>query len=180
MKRLFDHHLSHKLVGRLADLFPDSEPVRHVNLHEADDRTVWEYARVNGFAIVSKDEDFHQLSFLYGAPPKVVWVRLGDCTTVDIEHALRRHHTDVLNFDANEESALLIVGSRRAEHGHPPDWHSAHVNQGDESRDTRIKGHLTSFRGWGLRNEVWCPRNWASIVHFMPIRLINNISLRLI
>ena len=84
MKLLFDHNLSYKLVGHLADLFPASEHVRNVNLHEADDRMVWEYARANGFAIVSKDEDFHQLSFLYGAPPKVVWVRLGNCTTTDI------------------------------------------------------------------------------------------------
>jgi predicted nuclease of predicted toxin-antitoxin system len=114
MKLLFDHNLSYKLVGRLADLFPDSEHVRNVNLHEADDRTVWEHARANGFAIVSKDEDFHQLSFLYGAPPKVVWIRLGNCTTADIEQALRRHHVDLLNFDANEEGAFLIIGSRRA------------------------------------------------------------------
>jgi predicted nuclease of predicted toxin-antitoxin system len=114
MKLLFDHNLSYKLVGRLADLFPDSVHVRNVNLHAADDRTVWEHARANGFAIVSKDEDFHQLSFLYGTPPKVVWVRLGNCTTADIEHALRRHHTDFLNFDANEEGAFLVVGSRRA------------------------------------------------------------------
>jgi predicted nuclease of predicted toxin-antitoxin system len=70
MKLFFDHHLSYKLVGRLADLFPNSEHVRNVNLHEADDRMVWEYARSNGFAIVSKDEDFHQLSFLYGHRPK--------------------------------------------------------------------------------------------------------------
>ena len=54
------------------------------------------------------------LSFLYGAPPKVVWVRLGNCTTADIEQALRRHHTDLLNFDANEEGAFLIVGIKRA------------------------------------------------------------------
>jgi predicted nuclease of predicted toxin-antitoxin system len=63
MKLLFDHNLSYKLVGRLADLVPDSEHVRNVNLHEADDRTVWEYTRANGFAIVSKEEDFHQLAF---------------------------------------------------------------------------------------------------------------------
>ena len=113
MKLLFDHNLSYKLVARLADLFPDSTHVRSVNLHEADDGEVWEYARANSLAIVSKDEDFHQLSFLYGAPPKVVWVRLGNCTTADIEQALRRHHTDLLNFDANEEGAFLIVGMRR-------------------------------------------------------------------
>jgi predicted nuclease of predicted toxin-antitoxin system len=114
MKLLFVHNLSYKLVGRLADLFPDSDHVRNVNLHEADDRTVWEYARANGFAIASKDEDFHQLSFLYGAPPKVVWVRLGNCTTADIEQALRRQQIDLLNFDANEEGAFLIIGLRRA------------------------------------------------------------------
>jgi predicted nuclease of predicted toxin-antitoxin system len=113
MKLLLDHNLSYKLVGRLADLFPDSVHVRNLNLHEADDHTVWEYARANGCTIVSKDEDFHQLSFLYGAPPKVVWVRLGNCTTADIEQALRHHHADLLNFDTNEEGAFLIVGIRR-------------------------------------------------------------------
>jgi len=114
MKLLFDHNLSYKLVARLADLFPYSEHVRNVNLHEADDRPVWEYARAHGFAIVSKDEDFHQRSFLYGAPPQVVWVRRGNGTTADIEQALRRHHTDVVHFEANEEGAFLIIGSRRA------------------------------------------------------------------
>ncbi len=114
MKLLFDHNLSPKFLGRLADLFPDSEHVRNVNLHEADDRKVWEYARANGFVIVSKDEDFHQLSFLYGAPPKVVWVRLGNCTTTDIEQALRWHQTGLLKFNANEEGAFLIVGGKPA------------------------------------------------------------------
>ena len=112
MKLLFDHNLSYKLVGRLAELFPESEHVRNVNLHEAEDRTIWDYAGVNDFAIVSKDEHFHQLSFLYGAPPKVVWVRLGNCTTSDIEQALRHHHADLLQFNASEEGAFLIVGSR--------------------------------------------------------------------
>jgi predicted nuclease of predicted toxin-antitoxin system len=59
MKLLFEHNLSYKLVARLVDVFPESVHVRNVNLHEADDQTVWEYARANGFAIVSKDEDFH-------------------------------------------------------------------------------------------------------------------------
>ena len=114
MKLRLNYNLSYKLVARLADLCPDSAHVRNVNLHEAGDPTVWEYARAIGFAIVSKDEDFHQLSFRYGAPPKVMWVRIGNCTTADIEQALRRYHTDILNFDANEEGAFLIVGIRRA------------------------------------------------------------------
>lgn len=114
MKRRFDHNLSYKLVGRLADPFPSSEHVQNANLHEADDRMVWEYAPSNGFAIVSKDEHFLQLSFLYRAPPKVGWVRLGNCTTTYIEHALRHHHTNLLKFSADGEGAFVIVGIRRA------------------------------------------------------------------
>ncbi len=45
MKLLFDHNLLYKPVERLADLFPGSEHLRNVNLHEADDRTIWDYAR---------------------------------------------------------------------------------------------------------------------------------------
>ena len=71
MKLLFDQNLSHKLVLRLADLFPKSVHVREVGLKEAGDLIVWEYARNNGL-VVSKDSDFHQRSFLYGYPPKVV------------------------------------------------------------------------------------------------------------
>jgi len=58
MKLLLDHNLSYKLVGRLADMFPDSEHVRNVNLHEADDRTVWEYARANGLELSRKTKTF--------------------------------------------------------------------------------------------------------------------------
>jgi len=78
VKLLFDQNLSHKLVRQLADLFPKSVHVREAGLKEAGDPLVWEYAKKNGLVVVSKDSDFHQRSFLYGYPPKVVWVRLGN------------------------------------------------------------------------------------------------------
>ena len=109
MKLLFDHNLSHKLVGRLGDAFPDSEHVRNVGLQEASDHAVWEYARSNGFVIDSKDEDFHQLSFLRGPPPKVVWVKLGNCTTDDVERVLRESQPDLLELDNDEDAAFAVV-----------------------------------------------------------------------
>src|ERR687884_2241308 len=93
MKLLFDENLSHKLVRLLADLFPGSIHVREVGLKAADDPVVWEYAKNDGLMIVSKDSDMHQRSFLYGFPPKVAWVRLGNCSTADVERVLRT------NFD---------------------------------------------------------------------------------
>ena len=55
---------------------------RHVldlNMDEADDRTIWEYATQNDCVIVTKDEDFLGLSVQYGGENQVVWVRLGNC-----------------------------------------------------------------------------------------------------
>ena len=49
MKLLFDHNLSHKLVRRLADVFPGSEHVRNLDLHRADDAEVWEVAIAFGW-----------------------------------------------------------------------------------------------------------------------------------
>ena len=86
MKLLFDQNLSFKLCDRLADLFPDSNQVRHAGLDMADDRAVWEFARNNGFTIVSQDSDFADMAALYGPPPKVIWLRCGNQTTEFVEH----------------------------------------------------------------------------------------------
>jgi len=71
VKLLLDQNLSPRLVAPLAELFPGTTHVRDAGLERASDRSVWEYARLHHYCILSKDADFHQLSFLYGAPPKV-------------------------------------------------------------------------------------------------------------
>lgn len=70
---------------------------------------VWNYARTNGFMIVSKDSDFHQRSLLLGYPPKIVWVRLGNCSTNAMEQLLRDHAPDVQQFAADTEATFLIL-----------------------------------------------------------------------
>ena len=69
MKLLFDQNLSFRLVAKLADVYPDSTHVGMVDLSEASDLEVWNYASANGLTIVSKDDDFRQMSILQGAPP---------------------------------------------------------------------------------------------------------------
>jgi predicted nuclease of predicted toxin-antitoxin system len=110
MKLLLDQNISYKLVKRLGDVYPDSRHVRQIELDNAEDLAVWNYAKDNGFVIVSKDEDFHQRSFLSGAPPKVVWLRLGNCATQDIEDALRRNRMALIDFVNREEAAFLVIG----------------------------------------------------------------------
>lgn len=109
MKLLFDQNLSPRLVRALADLHPGSTHVREVGLKAADDEIVWSYAANNGFAIISKDGDFRQMSFLYGHPPKVIWIKRGNCSTSKVEEILRTNHSHLLEFEADKDTSLLVL-----------------------------------------------------------------------
>jgi len=109
MKFLFDENLSHTLVLLLADLFPDSVHVRQVGFQAADDQSVWNYAQSQALVICSKDGDMHQRSFVLGAPPKVVWVRLGNCSTADVANLLRRHVKTLEEFETDEFATFLSL-----------------------------------------------------------------------
>ena len=109
MKLLFDQNLSPFLASRLADIFPDSAHVLDVGLSMADDDAVWNYARANCFIIVSKDSDFHERSVFSGAPPKVIWIRRGNCSTDAIERLMRVHAGDVANLLKDDAARFLIV-----------------------------------------------------------------------
>lgn len=109
---LLDQNLAPTLARRLGDLDPGSTHVRERGLAAADDETVWSHAAAHGFTIVTKDDDFRQRSVLRGPPPQVIWVRLGNCQTADVEAVLRARHSDVLAFTRDSEAALLILARR--------------------------------------------------------------------
>lgn len=109
VKLLFDQNLSPKLVNRLADLFPDSCHVQTVGLDCADDDRVWEHARLNGYAIVTKDEDYSNLTVLRGSPPKVIWLQLGNCTTAQVEAVFRARHADIEAFDNDPSLGTFVL-----------------------------------------------------------------------
>jgi predicted nuclease of predicted toxin-antitoxin system len=109
MKLLFDQNLSRRLVAMLAEEFPGSAHVVSLGLDTSTDREVWEFAGENDFVVVSKDSDFRQLAFLLGPPPKVVWLRLGNCTTATITNTLRSHLGSIARFVAEEQEALLVL-----------------------------------------------------------------------
>lgn len=51
-----------------------------LGLKSSPDTVVWEYAAKMGYTIVTKDADFRQRSFLFGPPPKVICIRIGNCS----------------------------------------------------------------------------------------------------
>lgn len=109
MKLLFDENLSPKLVGALEDIYPGSAHVDRIGLGGADDRSVWEYAKINGFALVSKDSDFHESSLLFGFPPKVIWIRRGNCTNKQIELLLRNKAQQINTMLSDAEASFLML-----------------------------------------------------------------------
>ncbi len=109
MKLLFDENMSPRLVAGLADVFPGSVHVRDVGLDRATDAAIWDFALAHDLTIVSKDSDFHQISFVRGPTPKVIWVRQGNCTTADIEVLLRSNQAGILAFGDDVEAAFLAL-----------------------------------------------------------------------
>jgi predicted nuclease of predicted toxin-antitoxin system len=71
---------------------------------------VWQLARERDCILVTKDEDFHRLSVLRGAPPKVIWLRLGKCTTDEVARLLLRHSIDIEQFGGQVEITVLELG----------------------------------------------------------------------
>ena len=109
MKLLFDQNLPSRFVYSLASLFPESLHLKSVKLDSADDQIVWNYAKENNFTIISKDSDFHQMSFLYGAPPKVIWLRCGNCSVGELEAIVRLKFDVISMFLKSDDGALLMI-----------------------------------------------------------------------
>lgn len=107
MTLLFDENLSFRLVEQLADVYPHSLHVRDVGLTGRTDEEIWRYAARESCAIVTKDIDFYQRSMLRGAPPKVIWVRIGNVTTRAIADVLRSQFPLVQHFIAESDAAFL-------------------------------------------------------------------------
>lgn len=98
MKLLYDHNLSPRLVERLADIFPDAEHVASIGLASASDSQIWTYAAQREACIVSKDSDFNDRSVLHKHPPKVLWLKVGNCTTPQLETLIRANAVLIHEF----------------------------------------------------------------------------------
>ena len=106
---LFDENLSPRLPEQLVNIFPNALHVSTVGLDKALDRAVWDYARQNDLIIVTKDADFSEMSLLFSFPPKVIWIRRGNCSTRDIEFLLRANAEAIVALSDNPEAGILTL-----------------------------------------------------------------------
>lgn len=109
MRLLFDQNLSPRLAARLSDVFPGSGHVSFVGLDRAADEEVFSYALRHGYAIVSKDADFSDMGQVRGESPKVIWLRLGNCTTREIEATLRSRFVEIEALEQDPDANVLAL-----------------------------------------------------------------------
>ena len=109
MKLLFDQNISRKLVNELKDVFPESSHVYLIGFHKASDEDIWNYARDNNFTIVTQDCDFNERSIVYGYPPKVIWLRMGNVSTQSVKRLLKKHSKGILLLGENVNLGCLQI-----------------------------------------------------------------------
>ncbi|MDH4284945.1 MAG: DUF5615 family PIN-like protein, partial [Gallionellaceae bacterium] len=80
----------------------------------ADDLQIWSHAAEHGFLLVSKDTDFYERSLVFGAPPKIIWLRTGNSTVNETIALLRDHYVVIRHFSDDTTATFLpLIHSRR-------------------------------------------------------------------
>lgn len=108
MSFLFDNNLSVKLPKSLKDFFPGSFHVFEIGMQNMPDIEIWNYAKEKNLTIVTKDRDFYYLSSIYGSPPKVIWLLLGNCKIEDVVNVFMQNQKEILHFIRTNKDLLTL------------------------------------------------------------------------
>ena len=106
-KLLLDNNISYRIISKVKDIFPKSTHVMLKNLDESSDIDVWEYAKKYNFTILTKDSDFNDLAIYRGTPPKVIWLKIGNCKITTIETVIRENQNTIKSFLSDKNSSIL-------------------------------------------------------------------------
>ena len=109
MKLLIDENLSPTLALTWQEHFPGTAHVFEIGMGNTVDPDIWEHAKANGFAIITKDSDFEQRSYMLGAPPKVIWLRVGNRSTSYVNLLDLQHVQRINEFLLDQASTLFMI-----------------------------------------------------------------------
>ena len=104
MKLLFDQNISYRIVKKIEKEYPDSAQVKKLGLQDSTDLQIWDYARKNGYTIVTFDSDFMDMANLKGHPPQIIWLRAGNTKTDSIANLLLSKVDQVTEFLNNQDN----------------------------------------------------------------------------
>ncbi len=110
MKLLFDANISYRIVKKLQSDFPNALHVSRSGLvPPIEDRDIWQFAKRHNYIVVTFDEDFYDLLNIFGAPPKVIWLRFGNLPTDDIAKKLIAQKSDIEILATDSDTEILEI-----------------------------------------------------------------------
>ena len=99
MKVLIDQNISFRLLSHIAGIFSEVIHIKSLGLTDANDYQIFMVARQQGFvAVLTQDEDFYNLLLEHGVPPKIIWLRTGNCSTAFLAEVILRNAALIKNF----------------------------------------------------------------------------------
>ena len=111
MKLLLDANVSWRLVAVLKEHFGECVHADDIPELEfpAKDSKIWQYAKDHGYAIITRDNDFNDLIAIKGFPPKIIWMRVGNCSRKFTSDLLIRYKQEIEELWKSEEYGLLEI-----------------------------------------------------------------------
>ena len=80
MRFLVDAQLPPVLARFLREQGHEAGHVEEAGLREAEDDDIWSHAVRQGLVVITKDEDFVLLAAWKEPAPRIVWIRVGNCS----------------------------------------------------------------------------------------------------
>lgn len=96
-------NISFRIIKKTESFFSNSKQVRLLGLENSSDNDIWNYAKKNGYTIVTFDADFADIASIKGNPPKIIWLRTGNLTTKNITRLLKNHYKTIIDFIENSD-----------------------------------------------------------------------------
>lgn len=83
--------------------------VAKLEMKDAADPDIWQYAQSHGYVVVSKDEDFMRYQRDADGNPRFIWVRTGNCKNRDLIDTFMQHLPAVIELLESNSSMVEIV-----------------------------------------------------------------------
>lgn len=112
MKLLLDENLSWRMIKKLTLHFSEVVHASELKISQpADDISIWNYAKKNGFTIISKDDDFEKIVLLRKAPPKLIYLKTYNLNTKKLVSLILKNKDRINEFVTSEENDIFEIYS---------------------------------------------------------------------
>jgi predicted nuclease of predicted toxin-antitoxin system len=105
---LVDAQLPPGLKSMLSGAGHQALHVIDVGLRDASDAMIWDYAVAQGMVILTKDEDFASRRLRTAHGPTILWLRVGNCSRVALEHCLTPLLATIEGFISAGETVIEV------------------------------------------------------------------------